>query len=100
MKQMTVKEKFAAAEKARKKHRPINEQIRAARGVTASVGGGVPESNVKMGLFIRGRTANGKASEEKVAMRKRVAAVQKGIILEADGKTVKHDFSKEMADGS
>ena len=62
-----------------------------------SVGSGVPESSEKMGSFIRQSTGRSNGKDDPGAdLRRRIAAVEKGIILEADGVTVKHDFTKKM----
>ena len=95
--QLSKEEKAEVA--TRKRHKVINDQLRSSRGTTVSVGSGIPESTAKMSSFIRqsaGRT-NGK-DNAKAIMARKIAGVAKGIIYEADGETVKYDFSKEMED--
>jgi len=95
MKRKLSKEEKAEVE-ARKRHRPINDAIRAGRGTTVSVGSGTPKSNVAMGQFVRqsaGRT-NGKAGKRELMKLKRIAA-EHGFILSDDGETILHDIREE-----
>lgn len=99
-----LQEKDEELEAATKRHRPANKLLRQARGTTVSVGGGIPESHVAMGNFVRASSgrltgkSNGEDSEKKISA-KWHAAAKKGIVLSKDGETVLHDFSKEYEDG-
>ena len=102
-----MKSKLSPEEKAevatRKRHKPINKQIRGARGVTVDVPIGTPESSEKMGSFIRqstGRT-KGKANKKELLRLKR-QAVELGYVVNNEGKILhdaRSDAEKEEQDG-
>ena len=80
----------------KKHHKPINDAIRAGRGVAVDVPLSIPESSEKMGAFVRASTGrtNGK-DNKRAALARRVAAVSKGYILADDGETILHDIREE-----
>lgn len=94
-----IKEQDEEREAAAKRHRPVNKQIRDARGTTVSVSVGTPESHTAMGKFVRSSAgksvSNGKDNDEAIMARRRAAA-KEGYILAADGETIRHDFREEM----
>jgi len=95
------KGQLSAEEKAevetRKRHKSINQSIRGARGTTLEVPIGTTKANAAMGQFVRQSTGRSNGKDDPGAdLRRRIAGVAKGIIYEADGVTVKYDFSKEM----
>ena len=93
--QLSAEEKAEVA--ARKRNRSMNAALRDARGTTVSVGSGTPKANAAMGQFVRQSTGRNNGKDDPGAdLRRRIAGVAKGIIYEADGVTVKYDFSKEM----
>ncbi len=91
---LTPEEKAEVA--ARKRHRPINDAIRAGRGTTVSVGSGTPESSEKMGSFIRQSSGrgNGKADKRELMKLKR-EAVAKGYLLSKDGTEIIADIRSD-----
>ena len=101
-----MKSKLSPEEKAeiatRKRNRPINKQIRGARGVTVDIPLGTPESSKQMSSFIRASTGRRNGRDKSDIMAAKRLAVAQGYLINSKGEIIadiRTDAEKEEQDG-